>query len=95
MIENGCVVFTKFSPDYLHGFGFLESEDGTSIFFSSTALYQNKGVVDQIERGDRVTFERFAHQRNEKGPAARRVFLKEKAESIKHHITTLAGELDT
>jgi hypothetical protein len=81
-IEEAVVTFTRFLPDWSSGFAFCEIADGTSIWFSSSAIYQNKGAPDQIEKGDLVTLERFEHPKAGRGPAARRVWLKAKAASI-------------
>jgi cold shock CspA family protein len=112
-IENGVCTFAKFSEchDGLHaldGYGFLEAADGTSLWFSSSSVYQNKGMPDNIERGDLVSFERFERPKPGRGPSCRRVWLRQKAQQAKaggaprpgkahehEQIETIAGEYDT
>jgi cold shock CspA family protein len=98
-MKEGVVTYSRLIDFCRSGFGFLEDADGKSVFFSSTAIFQSKGFVDQLEVGDIVNFELFDKpKRPEKGPSARRVHLKAKAQQHSAHerkITTIAGELDT
>jgi cold shock CspA family protein len=101
-IENGVVTYTKLNDDWSSGFGFVKPDDGSeAVFFSSSAIYQNRGVPDFIEVNDIVRFERYEKNNFksgiDRGPRARRVWLREKADSAhgQEQITTLHGENDT
>lgn len=91
-IEEGVVTCAKFSADYANGYGFIDAGDGVGVFFSSTSIYQNRGVPDQIESGDRVSFQRFEMPKKDRGPSCRRVWLKSKTRHGREHITYVGGD---
>ena len=57
-MKQGIVTYTKLTEDAagIHGYGFLEDTEGASYYFSSSAIFQNAGLVDNLSRGDEVTF---------------------------------------